>query len=1057
MTDVEIALLGRFEVRVDGRLIPPSHWTRRHAAAIVKLLALAPGRRLHREQVLDALWPAEAPSDAAPRLHKAAHFARRAVDRTDVVVLRDDVVALFPDAGVRVDVGAFEELSRRGLDTGDPNLIDEALATYGGPLLPDEPYEEWLIPRRDALELRRRDLLRAARRWESIVELDPLDEQAHVEIMRGLAASGDRHGARRQYERMDRALRKELGVGPGPEATRLRDELLAEAPAAILGAAEAPATLVGRKVELAAIDEALGSAAKGAARLVVVNGPAGIGKTALIDAAAVAAASAGFRTGHGTASAIAGAWPYAPVLEALADLCRRHPALLDGLADSYREEIDRALAATASWSGESAHQRLFVAAAELLRLAGATAGVLLVVDDAHDADEASMRLLHYLVRAVQRDRVVVLVAHRPAPGATPLDSFRHAVAGRHGAIELNLGPLDAMEVRELIGRRIDDAPDELIERIEVLAAGNPFAVQELLRQAGTEPGAMGPRDASLIGGISPDTLGVLQRVAVVGTTFDTDEFVALSGLTEAAAFDQLDQALATGIIEPVATGYRFRHHLVRDALVEDLPPHRRRSVHRDAAVRLTDLGAAPARVGHHWVQAGEPTRAVEPLLRAAESAGAVGAYRDALELLAPLRPVATGAHRRRLCALRADLLLAVGDRGAVPAYREAIEVADASTDRLLRGRLARAAILSGDLDTAEMALAGLDLDGGAADGEILLARGMLAYFRSDLATAASIADEAQRRVLAGDRRWQVLDLIALQGLLAHHRGEWFPRIRAELRASSVSPDAANAVFDGYLCPAEFLLYGQTPYDDVIATARDLRATARRSGALRAVAFATALIGEAALLSGDLTLAGAELEEAVALHRDLGSAAGEAHCLQRLAELRLVHGDDAAAHELLHRAVTLARWSPLAVHLLQRIYGTMIAAAADADAARAVVDQAEATMGVDDHCEFCGVMFAVPAAIACAEVGDLDDARRHLAVAERSGRLWDGTSWAGAILEARAHVVAAEGDRAGAERLLVDAESHFRRAGQPLDADRCLRRVLRRERGGTARRQASGSR
>ncbi len=1060
MANVEITLLGRFETRVDGTPVDPGQWTRRHAAGLVKLLALTPGRRLHREQVIDALWPDEMPADAAPKLHKAAHFARRSLGRQDAIVLRDDVVALFPDADVAVDVLAFEELARAALASRESAAVSEALASYGGPLLPDEPYAEWLVERRERLELRHRDLLRAAGRWETLVELDPADEEAHVELMRRFAAAGDRHGALRQYERMDRALRNELGVGPGPDAVRLRDELLAglagPAPADTTEGAESAAVL-GRERELASIGAALNAAASGSVRVVVLSGPPGIGKTALLDAAGEAATARGFKTGHASAAAIAGAWPYAPVLEALADLCRRHVALLDGLADVYREEIDRALTATGSWTGESSHQRLFVATAELLRLAGATSGVLLSIDDAHEADDASLRLLHYLIRAVHHDRVVVLLAHRPAPATGPLADFRHALVGRHGAVELELGPIDLATTRQLIARHVADPPEELIDRIDALAGGNPFAVEELARRA-AGGAASGGLDPTVIGGVPPSVRTALQRVAVVGTTFDTDEFVALSALSEADAFACLDEALAARIIEPSPAGYRFRHHVVRDALVEDLPPHRRRQVHQDAARRLIELGAAPARVGHHFLEAGRADLAVEPLLQAAESAGAVGAYKDALELLAPVRDRATGRQRARLCALRADLLLAVGDPGTMAAYREALEYAAPGEQPMLRARLARAALMSGDLDTAEAALAGVETDGGPADGEILLARGMLAYFRSDLDTAWAIAEESRSRVLAGDRRWQVLDLAALQGLLAHHRGEWSHRIHTELRATSANPELANAVFDGYLCPAEYMLYGQTPYADVIATARELRATARRSGALRAVAFATALIGEAALLSGDLELAARELEEAAELHRDLNSGAGEAHSLQRLAEVRLAQGDREAAFDLLHRAAPIARWSALAMHLLQRIYGTMIAAAPDAGAARAVVDESEAVIGVEDHCAFCSVMLAVPAAIACARAGDVDDARRYVKMAERSGRLWEGTSWAGATLEARAHLALAEGDQARADQLLAEAATHFRRAGQPLDVERCRRPLPTADDGPEpALAQASGSR
>src|SRR3954468_12842252 len=100
---IDIRLLGRFEVVVDGVAVPSNAWQRRAAADLVKLLALAPSRTLHRERVIDALWADVAVDEAAPRLHKAAHYARRAIGRDDAVVLRADTVALLPGADVVVD------------------------------------------------------------------------------------------------------------------------------------------------------------------------------------------------------------------------------------------------------------------------------------------------------------------------------------------------------------------------------------------------------------------------------------------------------------------------------------------------------------------------------------------------------------------------------------------------------------------------------------------------------------------------------------------------------------------------------------------------------------------------------------------------------------------------------------------------------------------------------------------------------------------------------------------------------------------------------------------
>src|SRR6188472_3502235 len=105
---VQVKLLGGFGVAVDGTPVAADVWGRRQAAQLVQLLALARDRRMHREQVIDALWPGLSPDTAAPRLHKAAHYARRALDDADAVVLRQELVGLYPGRDdVEVDVHEF--------------------------------------------------------------------------------------------------------------------------------------------------------------------------------------------------------------------------------------------------------------------------------------------------------------------------------------------------------------------------------------------------------------------------------------------------------------------------------------------------------------------------------------------------------------------------------------------------------------------------------------------------------------------------------------------------------------------------------------------------------------------------------------------------------------------------------------------------------------------------------------------------------------------------------------------------------------------------------------
>ncbi len=1034
--DVRVFVLGSFRVVVDGVDVSRAAWRGRPSARLVKLLALSPGRRLHREQVLEALWPDVAVDVAGPRLHKAAHYARRALGGEGSVELLDEVVHLLPHATVRVDADELRELGREAHQTGSVAAAEAALQLYGGPVLPGDLFEPWTADTRDELAQLHLELLRIVGRWHEVLELSPVDEDAHVAVAHQYAERGDVHGALRQLERLEQSLLHELGTAPGPAALALRARLLGG------GAPDGPGTgtdrkpptqkLVGRRDAANRLRELLAGADSGQGGTMLVSGPPGVGKTAFLGFALALAGRQGWRVGRGTASAVEGTWPYSPVLEALRDLCRQHPSLLDGLSDDFRHEIERALrAADASWTGETSHQRLFVAAAELLRIAAAGHGLLIVVDDVHEADEASTRLLHYLARCALEERIVLLLSHRPGAGSDAVGDMQTSLVGRGVGTVVDLPPLGERATRRLLADRHPGLGEDEAAQIWALSGGLPFTILELARAA------EGGGTPSVSTGLPRGVRRTFERAALLGGSFSTDELVAVSGVSDEQAYTHLDQGMTSLLVEPVEGGYRFRHPLVREALVEAMPPQRLATARGDVAEALAALGAAPGRVAHQYLQAGRPARAVPYVVRAVETAGALGAYRDALALVNGVLPHATGPDRGHLLARRGDLLLALGDPEAVPAYREAMRETSGTEHRIVRGRLARAACFVGDFETARAALSGVELEGDAADGPILLARGNLSYFTGDIDSAWDAASEARRTLLTPEDPWHYVDLVALQGLIAHQRGEWFERFRLELRRTSGRRELMTALFDAHLCVAEYLLYGPIPYEQVIELAEDLRRSAERDGALRAVAFATALGGEAALLMGDLDRAENALTEAVDLHQAVDARAGEAHSLQRLAEVRLAQGRPEEARALLQQAMPLARWSVISMHLLQRIYGTMIAAAPDPVHARAAVDLAAATLGETDWCPFCDVMLAVPATIACAAVGDLDEARRSLAAAEASAARWEGSAWQAAVLEARAHVRLAEGDLEGFGREMDSAGQLFAAAGQSGDAARCV--------------------
>jgi DNA-binding SARP family transcriptional activator/tetratricopeptide (TPR) repeat protein len=980
---------------------------------------------------MDALWPGLAPDTAGPRLHKAAHYARRALgDDRASLVLRSDMVELRSDGDVAVDVDEFLTIAERALADQDRDAAVTALESYRGTLLPEDLYEPWCEDARESARSLYLGLLRLDEQWERLLREVPADEPAHLALIRASSDRGDVRGALRQLERLDQALRRELGTTPSPEAERLRAQLQDRARTPQDRHDEHHRTrLFGRREVADVIRNRIALAESGHGGTLLLSGPPGVGKSAVLDLAWASARGRGWRVGRGTASMVEGPWPYAPVLEALSDLCRRHPALLDGLDDVYRLEIERALSGRdVTWSGESGHQRLFVAAAELARLAAAGHGLMLVIDDIHEADEASLRLIHYLARCAMTEPVLLALAHRANPPKAVAEVTESLVA-RGSGTRIALEPLTESATRRLLEDRFPDLPADRVDQIWEVSAGLPFSILELGRSGEGSPSGVLPVLAAPV-------VATFQRAAALGPTFTTDEFLAVAEVSEEEAYRHLEVGVASLLVEAAEAGYRFRHALVREALLESMSPRARSTAEREIAEALAQLGEPPGRVARRFLAAGLPTRAVPYVLRAVETAGALGAYRDALGLIDGVRDHASPEDLPRLLSRRGDLLMALGDPETIDAYRKALTLTEGRERRLVQARLARAAGFVGDFDTARSALGEEMLEGDVADGPILLARGNLAYFTGDIDTAWDLSVQARQMLHTPDDPWQLVDMVTLQGLIAHQRGDWFERFRMELRQTQGKQRLASAVADAHLCVAEYVLYGPVPYPEVMTETEELRRRAEHMGALRGVAFATALIGEAAFLMGDLDRAERELLEAVDLHRDIDASAGQAHSLQRLAEVRVAQGDRREARDLLQRALPLARWSVISLHLLQRIHGTMIAAAPDSLAARAVVDQAEAALAETDRCTFCDVMLAVPATIACADVGDVTDARRHLAIAEQSASRWEGTAWPAAVLEARAHVALAEGHAEEAAELLREAARLFAGAGQPRDAGRC---------------------
>lgn len=233
---VQVDLLGRFGVTVDGRAVSAGDWRRARSVALVKLLALAVGHRLHREQVMETLWPELLPDAASGNLRKAVHYARRALGAQDVIQLDGEMVALAPAAELEVDVVRFETEALAALRTRDAVACRRAAARYGGELLPDDRYAEWSEqPREQLCQLYVR-VLKAGGLWEQMLLVDPSDEEAQRVLMQAALDAGNRGEVIRQFQQLRERLRVDLGLAPSRATIALYERALtpaAEEPASV--------------------------------------------------------------------------------------------------------------------------------------------------------------------------------------------------------------------------------------------------------------------------------------------------------------------------------------------------------------------------------------------------------------------------------------------------------------------------------------------------------------------------------------------------------------------------------------------------------------------------------------------------------------------------------------------------------------------------------------------------------------------------------------------------------------------------------------------------------
>jgi DNA-binding SARP family transcriptional activator len=596
----------------------------RQGRLLLAFLVLRRQRAVTRDQLVDALWGQDAlpPSDGAlaPILSRL-----RRVIAPATIEGRDGLALKLPEpAWVDVEAARVALARARGAtDAGEQlEAAGQAASLTDAVLLPglDAPWinaerTELESLRIEALELaagaaRSSDSSLAERLARAAVSAAPFRESAWAALIEALRDRGNVAEALNAYEEVRRLLRDELGAMPGRELVALHGRLLADSdgtapasrPAPRPRPAAAPDDLVEREAELEAVQAALGRTREGEGGVVLFEGPAGIGKTRLLDELRARADGDDLLVLEARAGLLEREFPFGVVrqlFEAVAE-----PSLMEGPAAAARVVL----------SDVGANEGTFPILDALFRLVERLAAprpLALCVDDLQWSDPASLRFIAYLARRVTH--LPVLIAATVRTGEPDADeALLGDLAHEPVTLALSPRPLTPQATRQLIQLRLGGGADSaFVTACQEITAGNPLLLRQLLNAVAAEGVRPDAEHAQAVRAIGPravartvlrrltrlpsPTVAVARAVAVLGEHAGLPAIAALAGTEEAVAAESV-QALARAEILRLDEPLGFVHPLVRDAVYSELSAPVRAREHERAARLLADLGASSERV-----------------------------------------------------------------------------------------------------------------------------------------------------------------------------------------------------------------------------------------------------------------------------------------------------------------------------------------------------------------------------------------------------------------------------------------------------------------------------
>lgn len=710
--------------------------------------------------------------------------------------------------------------------------------------------------------------------------------------------------------------------------------------------------LIGREQETDLALRLLDAVARGSARSLFFEGEAGIGKTALVDTLAEAAALAGVAVVRGGAHPLDQNRAFGVVADALDLRTRSTDPRRAGVA-WLLQRADGSEPPGGSVP-TSAHHRVVEEITAVVETLCTRAPLLVVLEDLHWADDSSISAVASVIHAVHHVPLFVLGTLRPAPRNPSLAVLLDDCVA-HGAHLVRLQSLCDDAVEDLVTTQLGNRPGPVLASIVERAAGNPLWITEILRSLSVEgwlrrdadsveamadelPGSFRELVLRRLGYFPSAALELLQVVSVLGDAVSMQDLATVTGRRRSDLVTLLEEAFRSKLLDEHDDAVAFRHQLLQQAIYEDLPRAKRRALHRDAAEAFARTGADLAVVASHLIRgADRGDLDAVALLRRAASEAAASAPAIAVELVSHARSLIPAGHADTdvVAAELADAMLQAGQ------VADAAELAEAVIDRPHREdvdvdvRLTLVSALSllnrpaELIDRAEAALRAATLE-PAQQALVLTQASYGRTFSRDFvggeATARRAVDVAEQ---ARDTAMAVWSLCALS-VAVKNQGRFAEAVAMAEQAVSRAFDPIHA--GARLRHPHFFLAMALADSDRVDEARE----AYRRAIEEAEALGTGwllpdilqLSGEAHLLVGEWDDAAAELEAGVALGHRHGQRISIAQTGGYLALMAAARGDlEAAGAALSAVDAEISGEAP--------VYGSEVAAFAAAVVAEAV--------------------------------------------------------------------------------------------------------------------------